>query len=129
MRRILPIALTLLALAHQPASALEPPAAYGAPCAGEPMRITLTDTPKGPVVRLERPGEPAVETADANLAHVSRRLFFTAKTAAGRLVEFQGHARSDALTGTFSDDRGGTRMIALPARGPAGCGAGREVAR
>ena len=83
------------------------------------MTITVVDTSKGPLVRLERPGEPRLETTDANLAHVSRRLFFTMRTAAGRLIEFQGRATADALTGTLSDDRGGTRTIALPLAGRA----------
>ena len=132
MRRSLATGLTLLAAVGRPALALEPPAVYGSlcPAAGEPMRVTLTDTPKGPMVRLEQPGETAVETADANLAHVSRRLFFTARTAAGRLVEFQGRAGREALTGTLSDDRGAARTIALPATvDPARCEAGHEVGR
>ncbi len=126
MRGHLGIALTLLAVGADGAAALEPTRVYRSACPGATMTITLVDTPRGPRVTLERPGEPGIETPDANLAHVSRRLFFTMRTAAGRLIEFQGHARTDALTGLLSDDRGGTRVIALPlADGGAPCEDGR----
>ena len=124
------IAAATLAVLGAPALADAPPPpedahlVFGSACpdaSGEPLRVTEIATPKGPKVTLTRRGpDPGpFETLDVSFAHVSRRLFFKAKTAAG-LIEFQGHARKDALTGLYSDDRGDTRAISLPAvSGPA----------
>ncbi len=95
---------------------------FGTICPGgsdEPLRVVETATPKGPKITLTRRGaDPGpFETLDVSFAHVSRRLFFKAKTAEG-LIEFQGRARKDALTGLYSDDRGTTRGITLPAADP-----------
>ena len=89
---------------------------FGSACPGGSLRVAIVATPKGPKVTLTRPGrDPGpFETLDVNFAHVSRRVFFKAKTEEG-LIEFQGHARKEALVGLLSDDRGGTRTISLPA--------------
>ena len=90
--------------------------AYGSDCGSDEALLVVIDaTPKGPKVTITRGGVAPgpYETLDVNFAHVSRRLFFKAKTEEG-LLEFQGHARPSSLAGLLSDDRGRTRQIALP---------------
>ena len=123
MRRLLLVfpCLTLLApsaFADAPPPPEDAHLAFGVACPGargEPLHVLVTATPKGPKVTLTRPGaDPGpFETLDVNFAHVSRRLFFKARTREG-LIEFQGHARADALVGLYSDDHGRTRPISLP---------------
>jgi hypothetical protein len=126
-RAIAGAAATILLLA-MPALADAPPPpgdarlVFGSACPGAPagaMRVVETATPKGPQITLTRTGaDPGpFETLDVSFAHVSRRLFFKAKTAAG-LIEFQGHARKAVLEGLLSDDHGDTRTISLPAGDP-----------
>ncbi len=111
----------LLALAAPAGAAQVPPSlddhlVYGTDCGpDEAIRVVIDATKKGPKVTITRGGaEPGpYETLDVNFAHVSRRLFFKAKTPDG-LLEFQGHARPSSLAGLLSDDRGRTREIALP---------------
>ena len=107
------------ALADAPPPPEDARLVFGSSCAGapgEPLRVVETATPKGPKITLTRQGtNPGpFETLDVSFAHVSRRLFFKAKTAEG-LIEFQGHARKAALEGLYSDDHGGARTIRLPA--------------
>ena len=91
------------------------PLVYASCTAGsaDPTRIAVRATAKGPVVDFERAGTPPQETRDANLAFVSRRLFFTLKIG-DTLIEFQGHATDRALVGMLSDERG-AHPIDLPA--------------
>ena len=111
------IALTVstLAGADTPPPPDDAHLAYGTLCdREEPIRVEITATAKGPKVTLvRRANDPGpFETLDVNFAHVSRRLFFKARTSEG-LIEFQGRALADALVGLYSDDRGVTRSITL----------------
>ena len=117
--------MLLAAILASPALADAPPPpedarlVFGSTCPGapgEPLRVVESATPKGPKITLTRVGtDPGpFETLDVSFAHVSRRLFFKARTAEG-LIEFQGHARKAALEGLYSDDHGNTRTISLPA--------------
>ncbi len=119
------LATFIALLLARPACADAPPPpedahlVYGSLCAAaaaDPLRIVETATAKGPRITLLRRGaDPGpFDTLDVSFAHVSRRLFFKVKTAQG-LIEFQGHARKAALDGFYSDDRGATRTISLPA--------------
>lgn len=100
------------------AAAITLPVVYaGCPtAAGDPTRIEIGEGPKGAKVTYQRTGlDPGpFETLDVNLATISRRLFFTLRTAHG-LVEFQGRATDDRLVGLLSDETGAARAITLTA--------------
>lgn len=89
----------------------------------DPTRIAIRDTPKGPVVDFDRAGLPRQTTRDANLAFVSRRLFFTLKVG-DTLIEFQGRATDHALEGTLSDERGAHGIVLPASHGVQRCGKG-----
>ena len=114
VRRLVVAALGtfVAAPAHSAPSRATLPLIYTA-CAsapGNPTRIAVRDSPKGPVVDYERPGLPRQETADVNLAFISRRLFFKLKVE-DELIEFQGRADDDRLDGTLSDERGARHIV------------------
>ena len=90
------------------------PLHYGTACPppGDPGRISIEDSSKGPVVTFERSDLGALDTRDDNFAFVSRRFFFKLRTAT-ELIEFQGHAEDGELEGLLSDARG-ARHISLP---------------
>jgi hypothetical protein len=111
-------ALSMIPLPLQAAAITLPLVYAGCPAApADPMRIEIREGAKGAVVIYRRAGgaDPGpFETPDVNLARISRRLFFTLRTARG-LVEFQGRAGDDRLVGRISDDRGDARPISLAA--------------
>ena len=88
------------------------PLRYATTCPppGDPSAITITDSPKGPVVTFERAEDGLHQTRDDNLAFVSRRFFFKLRTAT-ELIEFQGMARDGALEGLLSDAHGARRIV------------------
>lgn len=127
-RCLLALVCAVAAASAAAASRARLPLLYAGCPAGpdDPTKIAVRDAPKGPVVDYERPGTPVQETRDANLAFLSRRLFFKLKIG-DELIEFQGRAGDGALDGLLSDAHG-ARHLSLAAAAPGGepnCGGHR----